>query len=143
MRLFASGFLFGFALFTALNSVDWGSIPSPFPVVDPPPFPASSLTVVVTYETDPGSSKLTRAQREIITSVRVREWLDKHCPGKYRFFDQDQSQDVKYLEGDLKAGFLVERPSLPWLAVSNGKTGFSGSLPADVDAFIALLESIK
>jgi hypothetical protein len=119
----------------------------PGPDPDPPPtptapfqVPTSDLYVLITEETTE-RPRLPAQQLLIFTSTAVREWLDSNT--KWRLLDQNapMNNDDKVWQDAMK----VPRQSLPWIAISNGKTktGYSGPLPADSKATLELLGKYK
>lgn len=108
----------------------------PEPIPDAPPFPADSLHVLVVYETAT-VAELKAGQRAILYSKAVRDMLDAKCGKNYRFFDKDQ--DASKDTPAFAAAMRVKRDSIPWVVVSNGKTGFSGPLPQTAGEFETLV----
>lgn len=115
--------------------------PGPGPLPDPPspsapfPVPSEGLYVLIVEETAE-RPKLPSEQLLIFTSTAVREWLDSHA--KWRLLDQNapMTNDEKVWQDAMK----VSRQSVPWIVISNGKTGYSGPLPANSKALLELLE---
>jgi hypothetical protein len=117
--------------------------PEPDPVT-PAPIPVDGFRVMIVYETKdlgiyPGP------QNAIFFSNKVRTYLDTKCvvgpDGKTREWRQyDKDVDMKNESQLWKDAFARPRGKLPWIVVSNGKTGFEGPLPADVDSTIRLLD---
>jgi hypothetical protein len=116
----------------------------PVPPPSPAPIPADGLHVLIVYD-DVNKTKMPAAQLNVLYSVKIRDYLDAKAPlgpdGKtheWRIWDKgiDGSADSK-LWGD-----AMKRPrsSHPWIVVSDGKTGYEGSLPANVDDTLALLK---
>ena len=115
-------------------------IPPP-PDVDPvdPPLPTTGLHVLILEETG-DRNKLKPAQLSILTSTVVRQWFtDNHA--EWRIWDKDV--DAQFEPQVWKDALKLERGSLPWIIVANGKTGYSGPLPATVDETITLLNKYK
>lgn len=119
--------------------------PKPVDPVDPKteaPIPEPGFRVLITFET---GTVLTASQQSILYGKTVREYLDSHCvvdpDGKtrgYRIWDKDTVAD-----GDFpvwKTAFNRPRKSIPWVLISNGKTGFEGPLPANPTDMLALLK---
>jgi hypothetical protein len=109
----------------------------PVPPTPPAPIPVAGLRVLVVYDV---TKPLSTAQREILTSTAVRTYLNSVCvkgvDGKtpeYRFWDQgvDTSNETDLWKQ------VMQRPrqQIPWIVISNGKTGFEGSLPGSVSDF--------
>lgn len=117
--------------------------PKPDPKPNPAPIPADGLHVLLIHET---KDKLPAKQQAIVTSVLVRDYLSKKCPklsdGQYaaRFWDVDidPAGDLPVWQEAWKR--KPERSKLPWVIVSNGKTGYEGALPATVEDFLKLLK---
>lgn len=114
--------------------------PDPKPV-DPPPIPAAGLHVLVVFET---GKALPPGQQSILYGKAVRDYLQANCvvgpDGKtkqFRIYDQDvdASRDSKLWADAMKR----PRASVPWVVVSNGKTGFEGPLPENPDKFLELV----
>jgi hypothetical protein len=87
---------------------------------------------------------LPAGQRAILYGKANREFLNaKTAPGpdgrtrSWRIYDADT--DVTAEAKVWQDAMAVPRQSLPWLVVSNGRTGFSGPLPADPAAFQAIV----
>lgn len=90
------------------------------------PGPIAVLVVEETSERD----KLTAGQREVISSVEVRNYLTAHCSKdaagvpEFRFVDKDD--DMSQADAKFQAMFKQPRQSLPWIYISQGSGGFSG-----------------
>ena len=90
-------------------------------------------------------SKLPPPQLNVLDAKSVRDYLDSHCvkgpDGKtpeYRIWDQNvpTANEAKTWQDAMKRS----RSGLPWLIVSNGKTGFEGPLPPNTDAMLRILQ---
>jgi hypothetical protein len=75
----------------------------------------------------------------------VRDYLRGKCvvgadgkTSEFRIWDKDvdAAADAKHWQDALKR----PRASTPWLIVSDGKSGYEGPLPANVDETLALLK---
>jgi hypothetical protein len=117
--------------------------PPPDPTPDTAPFPATGLHVLIVFETADAVA-LPAGQRAILYGKANREFLNaKTAPGpdgrtrSWRIYDADT--DVTAEAKVWQDAMAVPRQSLPWLVVSNGRTGFSGPLPADPAAFQAIV----
>lgn len=104
----------------------------PGPVVTNPEF---RLLIV---EETADRPRLPAGQQGIFTSTVLRKWLKDHCKplsdgsNGFRIVDVD---DMEHLPAEFKS---LETPkSVPWLYVTNGKTGLSCPLPATADEVIA------
>lgn len=114
------------------------------PTPDPPPIPGvTGLHVLVLYESAE-LPKMPRGQSTILFSKTVRESLDLRCAvgpdGKtrqWRMWDKDVNgaDDSALWSGAMRR----PRKSLPWVVISNGKTGFEGPLPATAGEFLDLV----
>jgi hypothetical protein len=104
------------------------------------PFPADGLHVLVVYESS-DMNRLTGEQRAIIQGADVRAALDAAAPGRYRIYDKDA--DLQFVPQVWKDAMAVPRQSVPWVALSNGKTGYSGPLDMTAAQFLALLAEHK
>lgn len=111
--------------------------PEPLP---PAPIPDAGFRVLIVYE----SADMTKYPIEtqmILAGSDVREFLKSNCisedgkPG-FRIYDADIE-----LGGDLevwKKAMTRERKSVPWVVISNGKTGYEGPLPKTPTEFLDL-----
>lgn len=116
--------------------------PGPSPV-DPPvpddgkaPIPESGLHVLIVYESG-DLSKLPSKQVAILTATALRSYVaDRH--GEFRAFDKDA--DLANVDPKWRKAMERKRSQLPWLIVSNGKTGFEGPLPSSVGDMMDLLK---
>lgn len=118
----------------------------PTPPAPPAPIPADGFRVLVIYESAE-LSKLPPAQLAAFYSASVRQYLNSHCvigrDGKtreWRMWDQDvdASNESQVWQDALKR--KPSRDKLPWVIVSNGKSGYEGPMPANPDAFLDLLK---
>lgn len=126
-----------------------GPSPGPGPTPPVPPQPPAPISgdgnrVLIVYETGQG---LPSAQAAVITSGVVRDYLDAktvkdaHNPaGAYRIWDKDVNLSHPSVSQSWKDAMARPRTSLPWVVVSNGKTGYEGPLPPDVPQTLALLK---
>lgn len=119
--------------------------PTPTPTPTPAPIPDAGLRVLITYET---GAALPRGQQAILFGKAVREMLDAKCVAgpkqpEYRIYDKD----VKGVENDSQLwATAFKRTSgkpVPWLIISNGRTGYEGPLPKDAGEFLKLLEQYE
>lgn len=121
--------------------------PDASPSADGAPIPVGGYRALFVFDSS-NLAKLPAGQLEIFTSGPIREYLKATCvkgvDGKTperRFFDQatDVSKEPQLWQDAMK----LPRASVPWLIVSNGKTGYSGPLPANVDATLTLLKKYE
>lgn len=108
------------------------------------PISAPGFRVLVVTDSE-NLAKMPSSQIAVITGTDVRDYLDKHCvkgpDGKtpeYRFFHA--TTDVSFSSPLWKEAFAAPRSSLPWILVSNGKTGYSGPLPVNTAETLKLLK---
>lgn len=120
----------------------------PVPPPTPAPIPTLGLRVLIVYESGM-ADKLTRAQQGIVYGKLTREALDKKCvvgpDGKtpeYRILDRDAdaSRDSTIWADAMKR---TAGKTMPWVILSNGRTGFEGPLPKDAGEFLLLLEKYE
>ena len=104
----------------------------------------TGLHVLVVYETG-DLSKMPAGQQSILYAKVVRDYLNATCPAgpdgktkQWRMWDQnvDLTGEQKLWQDTLAR----PRTSVPWVIISNGKTGFEGPLPKTVDETMALLK---
>lgn len=127
-----------------------GPIPPPVPDPDDPvvPDPPGPVTdgnrVLIVYESS-DLSNLPAAQSVLMTATNVREYLNRKCSkgpdGKtpeFRIWDKDV--DTTNVSQTWKDALAMPRSGIPWLMVSNGRTGFSGPLPENEAALMAKLK---
>lgn len=115
--------------------------PSPQP---PAPIPGDGFRVLIVYE----SAALARyppGQLAVLYAKAVRDYLNTRCPvgpdGKtreWRIYDQDT--DTSGESRTWQDAMRRPRQSLPWVVVSNGRTGYEGPLPASVADTLALFQ---
>ena len=116
--------------------------PTPDPTPAPAPIPDEGLRVLIVYE----SGEMTKYPIEtqiILAGADVREFLKKNCvsegnaPG-FRIYDPDI--DLSNDKPVWQKAMARPRSQLPWLIVSNGKTGYEGPLPPGPTAFLELVK---
>lgn len=115
--------------------------PSPVPTPDTAPIPVAGFRVLI-IEEEKDRIKLPPAQVAVLLSGRVQEYLDSKCvlgpdnkTREWRIFDKDIAARGLWLDA-------MKRPrqSLPWIIISDGKTGYEGPLPQNVEATLQLLK---
>lgn len=126
--------------------------PKPHPVVpvDPPKPPAppapivgDGLHVLIVYESA-DLQKLPVSQVSALKSQTVRDYLDGRCAKEgngraaWRVWDKDTNtaEDLKTWQDAMKR----PRASLPWVIISDGRTGYEGPFPSTTDATLELLK---
>jgi hypothetical protein len=113
-----------------------GPDPTPDPTPDPdvkPPIPDPGFRVLIMFESESkDSNKLPALQKAIIWGADTRAYLDQVCVKEpsgrsaWRMFDPDQDVSGEY---DVWKTAMQRKPDkLPWVLISNGKTGYEGPL---------------
>lgn len=114
--------------------------PTPDPTPTPAPIPEAGFRVLIVYE----SSEMTKYPIEtqvILAGADVREYLRMNCvkegttPG-FRIYDADI--DTTHDSKVWQAAMARPRAQIPWLILSNGKTGYEGPLPKTPTEFLDL-----
>ena len=108
--------------------------------LSPAPIPDAGFRVLIVYE----SSDMTKYPVEtqaIFAGAEVRDFLKSNCvsedgqPG-FRIYDANVNT-----AGDLavwKTAMARPRTQLPWVVISNGKTGYEGPMPKTPAEFLDL-----
>jgi hypothetical protein len=120
---------------------------------DTAPFPSEGLVVLIIHEKQTVGT-LPEAQKAIFTSQRLQQFLSDNClrippenqPG-YRIWDDDYStSQLRETPPVLRSAYQVgvthfrDNNEVPWIILSNGKTGVSQPLPASVDDTLSLIQ---
>lgn len=114
----------------------------PEPRPDPAPIPFQGFRVLIIYES---GMNLSLTQHSIIYGKTVRDYLQAKCvvgaDGKtkeFRIYDKDLdvTGDAYLWQTAMNRG---RTKTLPWLIISNGKTGYEGPLPNSVAETMILL----
>jgi len=126
-----------------------GDAPQPDPQPDPtpPPTPAPIPDVgfrVLIIEDAKNRINLPPEQFEVLFDEKIQDYLDSKCVKEssgtkaWRIWPDkvNAKREAKYWQDALAR----KRDSLPWIIISDGKTGYEGPLPKDVDATLALLK---
>jgi hypothetical protein len=122
-----------------------GPEPGPTPDPDnPAPIPEAGFRVLMVYETAT-VGELPKEQSSVLFSKKVRDYLDQKCvvgsdnkTKEWRIWDKDV--DASGAGAVWAKAMNRDRKSIPWIVISNGKTGFEGPLPGTVDETIKLLK---
>lgn len=116
----------------------------PNPPGPPAPIVGEGLRVLITFD-DKKVTQIPEEQQAILHSKAVRDYLDSKCPlgpdGKtkeYRFYPNNipkNSIDKKWADA-------MARPTTSdlWMIVSNGKTGWEGPLPKNVNEAMTIFK---
>lgn len=121
--------------------------PNPEPS-DPAPIAGDGLKVLIMFETAE-AAKYTRDQQLILAPAKqVADFLNSQCvedsKGKKAWRIWDKDVDAENADPAFKDALAKARPtSLPWVLISNGKTGYAGPLPANPSTFIDLVSKYK
>ena len=124
----------------------------PGPTPDPQPPEPSPLYVVIIRDSST-LSKVPQAQQLAIRSLKVKDYCATHClKGKdgqtpeFRIYEPDT--DVSLQSAGIQKAFKTavddrakSGDSGPWLAVSNGTTGYSGPVPEDEAKLLEKLQA--
>lgn len=106
----------------------------------PAPIPEAGFRVLIVYESKDAAT-LPREQQVILSGADVREFLEKNCVdenGTAGCRILDQNTDMKNAPPLWQKAMARPRKEVPWVIISNGKTGFEGPLPKTQSAFIDL-----
>ncbi len=123
------------------------------PLPSDAPFPAPGLTVLIVKEAKE-VGMLAEEQKAIFTSNEIREWCLANCVKlddgnpAIRIWDDDYTvQQITDNSSVIAVGYKTvledAKQDLPWIAISNGKTGVSQPLPATVAETLALIKQFK
>ena len=114
------------------------------PFVDPPPFPAEKLCVLVVEETSDREA-YTAGQREAMIAVdgpgSIRGYV-KSKQGEYLLWDKDQQpteHSPKWAAEALKA---AQPNQLPWIVAATPRSGLTKQLPKEAAETITALKKI-
>jgi hypothetical protein len=125
-----------------------GPTPTPEPDPGPPPVPAPiplpGLRILIVEESKE-RAKLPRAQRLIILGKPMRDYMDAKCVREVEtnqagWWILDKDVDTSAMPKHWRDAMKRPRTSIPWLIVSNGRTGYEGPLPASVPDMLDLLK---
>ena len=133
--------------------VDNGQAPQPPPGPTPPtpnpdnpaPIPDTGFRVMI-LEDKLQLSTLPEDQLAIRTSAEVRAYLNSHCVAEasgvkaFRIWDVNTVADADLKVWQDTLNKYKQRRPLPWLIVSDGKTGFEGPLPKTITETMTLLK---
>jgi hypothetical protein len=121
--------------------------PTPDPEPTPNPIPGDKNRVLIMYEASDLSS-MPVGQTVQLTSANLRSYLNKKClkgadgkTAEYRIWDKDVDlTNVSQVWKDAIGTAKKENTTLPVLAVSNGKSGWIGTLPATEAETLSILK---
>lgn len=116
--------------------------PTPPVPPTPAPIPVAGLNMLIVEEVK-DRNKLPPGQLQILFDKRLRDYINSKNPPvngdpHYRIWDQndDATNELKMW----RDAFARPRQSVPWLIISNGKSGFEGPLPKTVQETLDLLK---
>lgn len=123
-------------------------VPRPGPEPSPPvpvvePIVKGPISVLIVEETDDRAKQEMWPYLGVMSSVKIREYLNSHCrkiDGKPAWLWIDDDSDMSKANPYWQDAMNLPRSSLPWIAISNGTKGTSGPLPQTEDAVLALLK---
>lgn len=119
--------------------------PTPvIPVTPPAPIADDGVYVLVVYESG-DLQKLPPKQAALLTSQLFRDELDAVCTmgsdGKTKNWRMwDQNVDLTNVSPVWQKVMSRPRASVPWIVISNGKTGYEGVLPSNLEDALALVK---
>lgn len=107
---------------------------------NPAPIPVDGFRVLIVEETAE-RAKLPAKQLNILFDKSIRDYLRAKCADSGKEWaiwdkDVDTSNEPKLWHDVMKR----PRKSVPWLVISNGKTGYEGPLPGTVEETLKLLK---
>ena len=117
--------------------------PKPDDVLPDDPNADGVKRVLIVYESD-DRGDYPQSQSLIFSSTDFREWLKSKVSvssdGNLQFRIYDKDADMSTVPDEWRAAMAVERESLPWIIVSNGKSYYAGKLPETIAETQALIE---
>ncbi len=116
----------------------------PTPTPDPAPIVEEGFRVLVVFQ-DKELAKLPIKQQSILFSKNVRAYLNDKCASdnggqKAYWFLDAEAKFADNMPPWVKRTFDRKRDAVPWIIVSNGKTGWEGPLPKDETETLTLLK---
>ncbi len=120
----------------------------PDPGPSPAPIPLAGLRVLVVYESAE-ASKLAAGHQGVIYGKATRDYLNSKCvvgpdqkTKEWRIYDSNVVLDAEVAPWKAAMQRAKAHPSfrVPWLLVSNGKSGYEGPLPETPEKMIALVK---
>ena len=113
------------------------------PKPTPAPIPLPGLRVMIVYD----SAKLAempKEQQAILFGAETRGLLNQKCvadeQGNASWRIYPKVTDISNADKVWQDAIARPRASVPWVVVSNGKTGFEGPLPANAAQFMELVK---
>lgn len=117
-------------------------VPPPIPVPPPQPpapIPAAGLHVLIVYD-EASKGSLSPEQTAILATDTIRDYVNGKTQGGLRVWRSsvNPAGDDKLWQD---AFARTKGKELPWIVVSNGKTGTEQKLPANIDGVMTLLKT--
>jgi len=116
----------------------------PKPSVAPIPLPG--LRVMIVYDSTKLSS-MPKEQQTVLFDTGLRGLMNEICvageDGTKEWRIYPQVSDVTHSATIWQEAFKRPRTSVPWILISNGKTGFEGPLPGNVKDTTDLVKKYK
>jgi hypothetical protein len=116
----------------------------PKPSVAPIPLPG--LRVMIVYDSTKLSS-MPKEQQTVLFDTGLRGLMNEICvageDGTKEWRIYPQVSDVTHSAAIWQEAFKRPRTSVPWILISNGKTGFEGPLPGNVKDTTDLVKKYK
>ena len=109
-----------------------------------PPILADGFHVMIVVESE-NISQMNPQQRDILFNLKTRTYLNRRCvkgedgQPSWRIMDPD-TEFPDQCDSTWCQTLARDRDEIPWLIVSNGKTGVEMPLPKTMDEFIKVLE---
>lgn len=122
-----------------------GPTPTPDPTPSVAPIPIDGLAVLIVEESGE-RTKLSKEQQSILAGKKVRDYLeakcakDPHIEGRKAYYILDPDTALTGIGKTWVDAMARKRGPLPWVVISNGKTGTEEPLPKTVAEMISLLE---
>lgn len=118
--------------------------PTPVPP-NPAPIPVAGFRVLIFYESAE-LAKMPPKQALILTGKETRDYLNAKCvqEGNMRgYWIIDKDADLSGLAKHWQEAGKRKRDAVPWMILSNGKTGWEGPLPTTVEEFLTLCKKYE
>jgi hypothetical protein len=123
-----------------------GPGPNPPQPIDPAPIPVAGFRVLIVFE-EKDASKLPLGQHSAIYGKQIRDYLNAKCvigaDGKTKdWWILDQNVNTVNMQKHWQDAMARKRTTLPWLIVSDGKTGYEGPLPLTLEETMKILKKV-
>jgi hypothetical protein len=116
--------------------------PSPTPTPVPPEIETGPISVlIVEQDSDRRNSEYIQYLNSM-QSPLIRSYMDQRGKkvGGADWLVLDVDSDVRHLPAFWQDAFNQSRDSLPWILITNGKSGFAGPLPRTEAETLSLLK---